>query len=192
MKVMMVALAALLAWESAVAGEVPSIIQGFGKTKWGQTRQEVAALVTPSSTKPNTVDRSRVPNIVAAGDGPIDRVDYCFSHDRLVGVVVHIPLPADLDAGAATERVRETIDAKYHDKSRPEAFEALRTSGIDIWACASRSSPAGGTEICVTYWHTKLASDVSEHERAQRQADAGEASKRTKEAIERMRLDRLL
>ena len=56
----------------------------------------------------------------------------------------------------------------------------------------SRSLPDGGNEISVIYWHTELAREVSEQDKARRLTEAGEARKKTKEAIERMGLDRLL
>ena len=82
MKALAVTIAVLMAWGTAMAAEVPSIVQGYGKTRWGQTRQEVAALVTPSPTKPNTQDHSRIPNIVVAGDGQ-STGRLLFGHDRL-------------------------------------------------------------------------------------------------------------
>jgi hypothetical protein len=180
MKVMMVALAALLAWETAVAGEPPSIIQGFGKTKWGQTTQEVAALVTPSSGPP----LPRGPGctvLMAAGEGPFDQVEYSFRGDRLVGVYVHIPAPAGVALDDAYWAIDRILDAKYRDETKTEAFQAIKDSGITI--ASQRGGPRSG--ITVIYFNRRLDREIvaQEQERLRQQAS---------EALKQMGLDRLL
>lgn len=65
MRTTVLTVAASVACGISIAADGPSIIQGFGETKWGQSRQEVAALVPVSPDKPTHVDRSGIPNIVA-------------------------------------------------------------------------------------------------------------------------------
>ena len=158
MKTLTVTIAALMAWGTAMAAEAPSIIQGFGKTKWGQTKEEVTALVTLSPVKP-PADKRGGPDIVAVGDGPIDRVAYYFTHDRLVWVDAYIALPAGVEPSMARAAIQEVIDAKYGDRDSVKALSAS-----DITIRTEQDPQQGGKGVCVRYRNNMLEREIERQE----------------------------
>jgi len=173
---------------AAAAAEdgTPAIIKGFGETTWGQSKQEVSALITPMPAEKVPGERHVPPGheeLVAAGKKPIDLVVYRFFHDKLVGVEVYIPLPAGADQGMAVAAIGRVVKAKYYNT---EASEALEASNIRI--VVSRATTGGKKShnwATVQYWNRGLQDKVKgqEHYRRQKEAD---------EAVKKMGLDRLL
>ena len=157
---------------SVFGEDAESILGGYGKTKWGQSKEEVAALVELLAPgEQSTPDR-----LTAKGEAPFDKEVYLFLHNKLVDVSVHIPIPKNLSFGPAVERIKEIIGNKYkrgenssrrhtvkYKRREPSRLRHTVYNGIVIrvyWLEEDRA-------IVVQYFNSKLWNELERQKKKQ-------------------------
>jgi hypothetical protein len=105
-----------------------SILEGYGKTSWGQSVEDVKALVPDLESN----SRRGSYSIHVSSAGVPDQTKYVFGYNQLSSAVAVFKLPGAHPSGADTDgadMLREMIAEKYGSE---EVATALKEAGITI------------------------------------------------------------
>jgi|GEM_PF-713211 hypothetical protein len=145
-----------------------ALLNGYGSTKWGQSKEEVTAAVPnlAEEDSPKYVEILRQPG---EDGGVIQYTNYVFIDDTLFRVSTFYRMPEAPEDGpdeAGLTFIREKLASKYDTVK-----SALKTAGIFVGAANVESGI-----VRVTYSNTKIENEVMR----QRKAAAEEDSAREK------------
>ena len=139
----------LLAISSAVHAQAPKILEGYGKTKWGQSVEEVMKAV-PGLAKSS--ESGGYSSYTVKGDAPITEIIYSFIEDRLYDVWAIYQLPKKEGTGmddSGVRTVQEMVNKKYYKDKESRAM--LTKAGIRITA-----NNAPESKVLVSYLNSRL------------------------------------
>ena len=140
-----------------IAGAAPVLIEGYGETKWGQSLEEVAAVVAGEEEAEPGVDRSKIEMTrYVSTEGKADSTEYHFINDMLFEVSAYFRLadaPEDSTDNIGHRVVQEMIGAKYYQDETTRT--ALQAAQITVQAAMS---PDG--QIIAMYRNSRISSEV--------------------------------
>jgi hypothetical protein len=123
-RIIMTLIAIVCTAVGAQAATVP-LLEGYGDTKWGQSKDEVMAAVPDLQDIGGTLYVLRQDG--EAGD-VVQKIEYTLSEDTLYMVVVYLKMPGAPAAGLDEDGlafVKAQLDAKYEANQK-----TLRSAGI--------------------------------------------------------------
>ena len=165
-----------------IAGAAPVLIEGYGETKWGQSLEEVAAVVAGEEEAEPGANRSKIEMTrYVSTEGKADRTAYSFINDMLYEVTAYFRLPDAPEGstdGFGYKMVQEMIAEKYYKD------EATRTA-LQAAKIRVQAAMAGDGEIMVMYTSLKTSNEVHaaikrEQEEARKKALENQEERREK------------
>lgn len=174
----------------AQAATVP-LLEGYGDTKWGQSKDEVMAAV---AAMPDLQDIGGSLYVLRqdgeAGD-VVQKIEYTLGEDTLYMVVVYLKMPGAPAAGLDEDGlafVKAQLDAKYEENQktlrsagiRVRADHGTRPAAVDADPIAARQPPVPSGLIRVIY-HNALIQNLSiskRHAAAMKKAEQERAEAR--------------
>ena len=151
-----------------VAAAEPAILSGYGKTEWGQSLEEVQAIL-PDGVVDG--DATLEAQYVVEGDGAVVKTTYNFIGGELFAVYVAFELPSRPETGPDKEGamvLRAKIEKKYY--STEESRPLLRAAGVQV-----NVNPVSTGRIVVVYMNRKVRRAGAERLAAAKQAAAAAA-----------------
>ncbi len=119
---------------SSVGERSPVLPAGYGKVKWGQSRQEVQA-ATGATDRAGRLVKS-------LGAGTVEAIAYNFHEDRLFYVEIRYRLPSAVGFSQVVERAR-TRFGEPHGSNSQKWLAPATDSGEETWM-----------EMSAVYWET--------------------------------------
>jgi hypothetical protein len=175
-RIIIITIAAMFTAIGSQADDV-ALLNGYGNTKWGQSKEEVTAAVPnlEEEDSPKYIDILRQPG----EDGDvIQYTKYVFIDDTLFRVSAFYKMPGAPEDGpdeAGLAFIKEKLASKYD-----AAKSALKPAGIDV-----RATNVESGIVRVTYYNTKIENEVmrqrqttAKEDSAQKKAEAEAAEKK--------------
>ena len=140
-----------------IVGAEPALVKGYGETQWGQSLEEVAAVVAGEEEAEPGAGRSEIEMIrYVSTEGKADRTAYSFINDMLYEVTAYFRLPDAPEGSTDTfgyKMVQKMIAEKYYKNE--ETRTALQAAQIRMQAAM-----AGDGAIMVMYTNLKTSNEV--------------------------------
>ena len=160
-----------------VQAEELTLLNGYGSTKWGQSKEEVTAAV-PNLEEDNSAKHIEILRQPGEDGGVIQYTNYVFLDDTLFRVSAFYKMPGAPEDGpdeAGLAFIREKLASKYDT-----AKSALKTADIFVLATNVESGI-----VRVTYHNNKIQNEVmrqrktaAREDSAQKKAKAEAAEKK--------------
>jgi len=140
-----------------IAGAEPALVKGYGETQWGQSLEEVAAVVDGKKGENLGASRQGIEmSRYVSTEGKADSTAYSFINDMLYEVTAYFRLP-DAPEGSTDafgyKMVQQMIAEKYYKDE--ETRTALQAAQIRMQAAM-----AGDGTIMVMYTSLKTSNEV--------------------------------
>ena len=140
-----------------IVGAEPALVKGYGETQWGQSLEEVAAVVDgKKDEKPGASRQGIEMSRYVSTEGKADSTEYHFINDMLYEVTAYFRLP-DAPEGSTDafgyKMVQKMIAEKYYKDE--ETRTALQAAQIRMQAAM-----AGDGAIMVMYTNLKTSNEV--------------------------------
>ncbi len=170
-RIIIITIAAMFTAIGSQAEDV-ALLNGYGSTKWGQSKEEVTAAV-PDLEEDDSIKHVEILQQPGEDGGVIQYTNYVFIDDTLFRVSAFYKMPGAPEDGpdkAGLAFIREKLAAKYD-----AAKSVLKPAGIDV-----RATNVESGIVRVTYYNTKIEDEVMR----QRKTAAKEDSAREKAEAE--------
>ena len=175
-RIIIITIAAMFTAIGSQAEEL-TLLNGYGSTKWGQSKEEVTAAV-PNLEEDDSVKYIEILRQPGEDGGVIQYTNYVFLDDTLFRVSTFYKIPNAPEDGpdeAGLAFIKEKLASKYG-----AAKSALKTAGIYVGAANVESGI-----VRVTYYNTKIENEVirqketaAKEDAAQEKAEAEVAEKK--------------
>ena len=119
---------------STVYGDIAKIVEGYGKTQWGQSLETVQKAI-PDGTVKQDNRQGNVMNYQVESDGQITAVRYTFLEDQLYGGRLIFDLTGRGDVRADEEGwaiINDLINKKYFSNAEDKVFLDTKKFRIDV------------------------------------------------------------
>jgi len=175
-RIIIITIAAMFTAIGSQAEEL-TLLNGYGSTKWGQSKEEVTAAV-PNLEEADSTKYIEILQQPGEDGGVIQYTNYVFLDDTLFRVSTFYKMPNAPEDGpdeAGLAFIKEKLASKYG-----AAKSALKTAGIYVGAANVESGI-----VRVTYYNTKIENEVirqketaAKEDAAQEKAEAEVAEKK--------------
>ncbi len=139
-----------------IARAEPALVKGYGETQWGQSLEEVAAVVDgKKDEKPGASRQGIEMSRYVSTEGKADSTEYHFINDMLFEVSAYFRLadaPEDSTDNIGHRVVQEMIGAKYYQDETTRT--ALQAAQITVQAAMT---PDG--QIIAMYRNSRISSE---------------------------------
>lgn len=159
------------------AAEPSDILEGYGKTKWGQSYEEVAAVLPELVNFEKDEDSGNATYEAAGAEGSVvASVKYLFHADCLYLVIATFALPGGPDAGRdedALAFIKKQIKEKYEPigKQLKEGGMTIRPSSgpldtgtVEVWYMSQSALDKGNEVMAKKIADTKAAKEKARAE----------------------------
>ncbi len=150
-RIIIITIAAMFTAIGSQAEEL-TLLNGYGSTKWGQSKEEVTAAV-PNLEEDDSVKYIEILRQPGEDGGVIQYTNYVFLDDTLFRVSAFYKMPNAPEDGpdeAGLAFIKEKLASKYG-----AAKDALRAAGIFVGAANVESGI-----VRVTYYNTKIENEI--------------------------------
>ena len=164
-RIIIITIAAMFTAIGSQAEEL-TLLNGYGSTKWGQSKEEVTAAV-PNLEEADSTKYIEILQQPGADGGVIQYTNYVFLDDTLFRVSTFYKMPNAPEDGpdeAGLAFIKEKLASKYG-----AAKSALKTAGIYVGATNVESGI-----VRVTYYNTKIENEVMRQRKTVAKEDAAQ------------------